>query len=168
MAKVLGLTVVLVGLALAASAQADTVYLRNGQSFWGTDILEVGNSVIVVRPGGELRFPKAEVLRIERLRTTLPQFYGAPETPPPAAPGQAGAPAGPGAAGAAPEAPVAGPEAAPAQGDTSPATSQGGPASPRVPGSGPVQLPPPPLPPAPGERPTQLPATPLRPAPGAR
>jgi len=142
MPKVWGLAVLVVGLAFAASAHADTVYLRDGQSFWGTEILEEGNTVIVVRPGSDLKFPRADVLRIERLRSTLPPFYAAPE-PPPAA-GQAGAP------GAAPGAPAGGPEAPPVPGGTPPPPPPpGAPPPPPPPGSGPIQLPPPPPPPAP-------------------
>lgn len=140
MPRFLGLAVVLVGLAFAASAQADTVYLRDGRSFWGTDVVEAGNSVVVIRPGEELRFPKAAVQRIERLRTTLPSFYSPPE--PPTAPGQPGAPGRPGAPGA----PAEGPAGAPPPGGGPPGAGT----APQAPGSGPVQLPPPPPPPVPG------------------
>ena len=142
MPKLWGLAVMLVGLAFAASAHADTVYLNDGQSYWGTDIYEEGNAVIVVRPGGDLKFPRANVRRIERLRSTLPPFYSAPELPP--APGQAGAP------GAAPGAPAGGQEGPPAPGGTPPPPPAGPVPPPPPPGSGPIQLPPPPPPPAPG------------------
>ena len=140
MPKVWGLAVVLVGLAFAASAHADTVYLRDGQSYWGSDVYEVGNAVIVVRPGGDLKFPRANVQRIERLRSTLPPFYAPPE--PALAPGQAGAP------GAAPGAAAGGQEGPFAPGGTPPPPPSGQMMPP--PSSGPVQLPPPPPPPVPG------------------
>jgi hypothetical protein len=140
MPRVLGLAVVLVGLAFAASAQADTVYLRDGRSFWGSDIVEGETSVVVIRPGEELRFPKAAVQRIERLRTTLPPFYSPPE--PPAASGQPGAPGRPGA----PE----GPGGTLPPGGAPPAAPPGAESVPQAPGAGPVQLPPPPPPPVPG------------------
>ena len=146
MPKVWGLAVVLVGLAFAASAHADTVYLNDGQSYWGTDIYEEGNAVIVIRPGGDLKFPRANVRRIERLRSTLPPFYSAPELPP--APGQAGVPGA--APGAAPGASAGGQEGPPAPGGTPPPPPAGPVPPPPPPGSGPIQLPPPPPPPVPG------------------
>jgi hypothetical protein len=147
MSKLWGLAVMLVGLAFAASAHADTVYLKNGQSYWGSDIYEEGGTVVVVRPGGELKFPRGNVQRIERLRSTLPPFYAPPEPPP--APAQAGA------SGAAAGAPAAegqggGQEGPPTPGGTPPAPPAGQMPPPPPPGSGPIQLPPPPPPPAPG------------------
>jgi hypothetical protein len=143
MPKLWGLAVVLVGLAFAASAHADTVYLKNGQSYWGNDIYEEGDTVIVARPGGDLKFPRANVQRIERLRSTLPPFYAPPEPPP--APAQAGAP------GAAPGAPAAGGQAGGQEGPPTPGGTPPPPPAEQVtpppsPGSGPIQLPPPPPP----------------------
>jgi len=151
MSKLWGLAAMLVGLAFATSAHADTVYLKNGQSYWGTDIYEAGGAVIVVRPGGDLKFPQANVQRIERLRSTLPPFYTPPE--PPSAPVRAGAP------GAAPGAPAAGAQAEgqegpPTPGGTPPPPPAGQPPPPPPPSSGPIQLPPPPSPPPPGASPT--------------
>lgn len=141
------LTVVLA----AADARGDTLYLKDGQSVWGKDIYEEGDSVVVVRPGGDLRFPKSQVDRIERTRTTLPPFYSPPTTAPAAPPapggGPAGAPGGPPAPGAPPA--TGGPSAPPAApGGTSPPAPAGesSPATP-PPATGPTQLPPPPAPP---------------------
>lgn len=74
-------TVAVVALcALAAEAYADTVYLTNGESVWGREVMEDGETVIVVRPSGTLRVPKRDVKRIERERMSLPKHY----QPPPA------------------------------------------------------------------------------------
>jgi len=118
--------VALAWVVMAAHARADTVYLKDGKSIWGTDTYEEGDSVIVVRPGGEVKIPKAEVSRIERSRSSLAPHY----LPPGTAPG----PASGGSGDATP--PPAG----------SPARSPGGPAP--SPG-GPTALPPAPTPPPP-------------------
>ena len=149
---------VLMACLTATPARADTVFLRDGQSVWGSEVYEEGDSVVVVRPGGELRFPKGEVTGIEGVRTSLPPFYsppgsssapaagaGTPEAPGlPAAPGPVGSPVPPpptggpsGSASPPPGAPAASPSPAP-------------PLSPPYPGAGPTQLPPPPAPPMPG------------------
>ncbi|HEX9900823.1 MAG TPA: hypothetical protein VGC81_16475 [Candidatus Methylomirabilis sp.] len=118
--------VALAWVVMAAHARADTVYLKDGKSIWGTDTYEEGDSVIVVRPGGEVKIPKGEVSRIERSRSSLLPHYVLPGT----APG----PSSGGSGDATP--PPAG----------SPATSPGGPAP--SPG-GPTALPPAPTPPPP-------------------
>ncbi len=128
---------------IATEARADTVYLKDGRSFWGTETYEEGDVVVVVRPGGNLSFPKAQVNRIERLRSTLPPYYSPPS---PSAPGQAGTPGvlpppGPAA--------TPGPPAIPG-GSTAPPAPPGGTPVPTSPGPGPTQLPPPPPPPPPG------------------
>ncbi len=139
---------------IAADARADTVYLVDGRSVWGKEVYEEGDKVIVVRPGGDLTFPKAEVSRIERLRSTLPPFY----VPPAGAPAEASPPgAGPTAAPGTPATPgapaAAGPTGPPATagGASAPPTPPGG-APPSAPpaATGPAQLPPPPPPPPPG------------------
>jgi hypothetical protein len=99
----------LVGVVLATGARADTVFLTDGQTIWGREVLEEGDSVVIVRPGGDLRIPKSQVSRIERMQSTLPPFYTPPGTPSegdrssggrtasgvgaPSAPGPAGGPA---------------------------------------------------------------------------
>jgi len=65
-------------LVLAVEAHADTVYLKNGQTVWGTEVLEEGDTVFVVRPGEKLRFPKGDVSRIERSRASIPRYYEPP------------------------------------------------------------------------------------------
>ena len=115
MPKVVGLAVLL-WVALAATAEADTVFLKNGESVWGSSTYEDGDAVIVVRPSGKLRIPKADVSRVDGLKSSLPPFYSPPGT----ATGATEAPGGPGA-------PVA-PGAMPAPG-TPGATTAGAPAS---------------------------------------
>jgi hypothetical protein len=65
---------------LAVEAYADTVYLKNGETVWGREVTEEGETVIVVRPSGTLRFPKRDVSRIERERTSIPKHYEPPTT----------------------------------------------------------------------------------------
>ena len=125
---------VLVGVVVATDARGDTVYLRDGRSFWGTETLEDGDSVVVVRPGGDLRFPKAQVTRIERLRSTLPPFY----TPPGAATPEGGPTGAPTAAAA----PAGGPSVVPA-----PSGVSALPPPQATPLPAPTALPPPPSPP---------------------
>jgi hypothetical protein len=71
---------------LAVEAHADTVFLKDGQTVWGKEITEEGDTVIVVRPGETLRFPKRDVDRIERWRLSVPKYY----EPPTAGAGSAG------------------------------------------------------------------------------
>ncbi|MGE5849545.1 MAG: hypothetical protein ACM362_05410 [Candidatus Methylomirabilota bacterium] len=111
---------------MASNAQADTVYLKDGRSLWGTDTYEEGDTVVLVRPGGEMKIPKDEVNRIERTRSSLIPHYQVP--------GTGSAPTGEGPGGAAP-APGGSPAAAP----RGPAPSPGGPTA----------LPPAPTPPPP-------------------
>ena len=59
-------------LVLAVEAHADTVFLKDGQTVWGREVTEEGDTVIVVRPGETLRFPKRDVNRIERWRLSVP------------------------------------------------------------------------------------------------
>ena len=66
-------------LLLATEAHADTVYLKDGQTVWGTEITEQDDTVIVSRPSGPLRIPRRDVARIERPKLSFPQFY-APST----------------------------------------------------------------------------------------
>jgi hypothetical protein len=129
---------------MAADAGADTVYLKDGQSVWGKEAYEEGDSVVVVRPGGDLRFPKAEVSRIEPTRSTLPPFYSPPAEPPASAAGPEGPPGVP--------APPGGPQATPLPPGGAPLPVPPGGPSPVTPppGTGPTQLPPPPAPPPPG------------------
>jgi hypothetical protein len=112
-------------LGMAVEAHADTVYLKDGRRVWGKETYEEGDTIVVVRPGGDLRFPKSDVGRIETMRSTLPPFYSTPT-------GES----------AAPGAPATGPAGAPG----APAAPGGAPA----PGTAPTALPPPPAPPPPG------------------
>ncbi len=65
-------------LVLVVEARADTVYLKDGQTVWGREVTEEGDTVIVVRPGETLRFPRGDVDRIERWRLSVPKFYEPP------------------------------------------------------------------------------------------
>ena len=123
---------------LAAEAHADTLYLKDGQTVWGAEVVEEGETAIVLRPGEALRFPMRDVSRIERSRLSIPRYF----EPPPGGVTPIGdrviqSPAPPAAAaGASP----------PAQG---PATA-GGPAGPPAPLT-PTRLPAPPPPPGAGQ-----------------
>jgi len=87
---------------LAAEAHADTLYLKDGQTVWGAEVVEEGETAIVLRPGEALRFPMRDVSRIERSRLSIPRYFepptgGAAPTgdrviqPPPPPPVEAGA-----------------------------------------------------------------------------
>ncbi|RPI10570.1 MAG: hypothetical protein EHM71_03190, partial [Zetaproteobacteria bacterium] len=65
-------------LALAAEARADTLYLKDGRTVWGSEIGDEGDQVVVRRSGETLRFPKGEVVRIERSRVSIPRYYEPP------------------------------------------------------------------------------------------
>jgi hypothetical protein len=131
--------IIVAWLVLAVEAHADTVYLKDGQSYWGSEIVEVGDTVVVKRPGGALRFSKNEVLRIERAQISIPRFYAPPgggESVQPTA-GPTHAPERPSPPAATLQQP-AGPEPTTAGSPASP--SSGGP----PPGPTPTLLPPPP------------------------
>lgn len=144
---------------LATEVEADTIVLKNGQNVWGTEAYEEGDSVIVVRPGGSVKIPKADVSRIDRARSSLPPYYIPPSAQ--TGPSGAGAPPGaPGVPGAAPAAGGTGASAAgpaPSGGDAGQAPAPSTPGTPSTPAttggtspapaSGPSQLPPPPPPP---------------------
>lgn len=145
---------VLAAVLVATAANADTVYLKNGEDIWGRDVYEEGDSVIILRPGRDIRVPKGEVSRIERARTSLPPFYeppapaSAPATGPAGAPPAPGLPAAPGSVGS-PAPPAA------AEGPGTPPPPPSGAIAPAVPSprAGPTELPPPPPPPMPGSLP---------------
>ena len=147
MRRILVLAAALAWVVVATEARGDMVYLTDGQGVWGKDVYEEGDWVVVERPGGSLRFPKGQVNRIERTRSSLPPFYTPPEGAPatPSAPaGPAGAPGAPGTPGQ-PGAPPASP------GARSPSGSGAGSSRATTPPStGPTALPPAPAPPPPG------------------
>ncbi len=145
MRGILVLAAALAWVVVATEARGDMVYLKDGQGIWGKDIYEEGDSVIVVRPGGDLRFPKGQVDRIERTRSSLPPFYTPPEAAPATPPAPAAGPAGtPGAAGQ-PGAPPASPGGA-----SPPGSATGSSQATTPPATGPTALPPAPAPPPPG------------------
>jgi hypothetical protein len=63
---------------LAAEAHADTLYLNDGQTVWGAEVVEEGETVVVLRPGEALRFPRRDVSRIERSRLSIPRYFEPP------------------------------------------------------------------------------------------
>ena len=67
-------------LALATIAYADTVYLADGRTVWGSEVRVQDDTVIVERADGTLRIPKSEVTRLERAQMSIPAFYFAPGT----------------------------------------------------------------------------------------
>jgi hypothetical protein len=93
--------VVALGLAAAGPARADTVYFKNGTSMWGEDAVEEGDQVSIVRGGQIVKFPKADVLRIEKRRTNMPDYKVDLPPPTPAAGPARGGPAVPPAGAAA-------------------------------------------------------------------
>jgi len=110
--------VALAWVVMAADARADTVYLKDGRSMWGTDTYEEGDSVILVRPGEIVKIPKAQVTRIEKSRSSVPPHYSPPGTAPaPSGEGPGGAPGAPGGAtsppGGSPTTPPRGPAPSP-------------------------------------------------------
>ena len=123
-------------LLLAAEAHADTVYLKDGQIVWGSEITEQGGTVIVSRPTGSLRIPSSDVIRIERAHLSIPQFYSPPagESGPPAGGEDAVADRRPSSAGT----PGAG------QGAAAPGAPPGSPPPGQTGGLTPTLLPPPP------------------------
>lgn len=160
MRRILVLAAALAWIVVATEARGDMVYLKDGQSIWGKDAYEEGDSVVVVRPGGDLRFPKAQVSRIERTRSSLPPFYTPPESVPPApaagpagaagtpgTPGTPGAPAPAGSPGAPPA--TGGPSAPPAapEGTSGSGSAGGSSRATTPPATGPTALPPAPPPP---------------------
>ncbi len=176
-------TLLLNGVAVT-SARADTVHFKNGTSMWVEEAEVDGDQVIVTRGGRQERFPMADVAKVEKKRTNMPEYrVDVPPTsagPPAAAPGApGGAPAPglgapgapgagvdprtggvppPGAPGSRPSfggPPVAGPPGAFPGGP--PGSFPGGP-----PGSGQPSLGPPGAggPPASGARPGQIPISP--------
>lgn len=114
----------LMGIAVAVPAYADTVYLKDGQILWAPEVFEEGQTVVVLRPSGKVVVPRADVEKIERARISMPRYYEPPaqDTAKPQAPA-ATTPAAPGApptappppppVAAAPDAPRPAPEAVP-------------------------------------------------------
>jgi hypothetical protein len=80
----LWITAILTVLSLAPEASADTVYLKDGQTVWGSEVVEQAGAVIIERADGEIRIPKNNVARIERARMSIPPFYAQPGTEHPA------------------------------------------------------------------------------------
>jgi len=151
MSKILVLVAALAWIVLATDVCADTVYLKNGQSLWGREAYEEGDVVVIVRPGGEVRIPKSQVNRIERLQSTLPPFFTPPEdkssTQEPSQRTLQPGPAG-GRPTTAPGTPAPGSPGAPG-GELSPPPTTGAPVPPRTTSEGTRPQPPPP-PPTPG------------------
>lgn len=122
--RALQLVMVTAVLIASGPACADTVYLRNGQSIWGSEVLEDGADVVIVRPSGTTRVPKVQVDRVQRVKSSLPPHYLVPAEPAPS-------PAAP--AVAAPNAPASAP-ASPSP--AAPETTEPAPAEPTRPPGG--------------------------------
>ena len=73
----------------AETALADRIYFRDGTSVWGESAEELESEVTIFQGGRTLRFPKADVVQIERKRTNLPD-YNVVVPPPPIAPDPSG------------------------------------------------------------------------------
>jgi hypothetical protein len=78
--RILWIVAILGWLTLATRTYADTVYLTDGRTVWGTEVRVQGDAVIVERADGALRIPKSEVTRLERAQMSIPPFYFAPGT----------------------------------------------------------------------------------------
>ncbi len=65
------------------TAGADMVYFKNGTSLWAEAADVEGDEVAVFRGGHTVRFPKADVERIEKKRTNLPDYHVNVPPPPP-------------------------------------------------------------------------------------
>ncbi len=90
----------LVCLCFVPIAKADTVYLKNGDTVWGSEVTETDAIVLVYRAGEKLELRKVDVDRIERARLSIPRYYAAPEGGGFTASAPAmGAPGGPGVSG---------------------------------------------------------------------
>jgi hypothetical protein len=90
---------------MAGHASADTVYLKNGEALWAREVIEEGDSVVLVRGGEKMVVPRGQVDRIERAHISIPRYYEPPAQ-------DTAKPQGPPAGGAAPVG-QAGPPAAP-------------------------------------------------------
>ena len=121
------------GMATVGTARADMIYFKNGTSMWGEEAEAEGDQIVLTRGGRTLKFPMADVERVEKKRTNMPAYKL--DVPPiqafPSPPG----------GGPAPGAPAPGVPAGPP-----PAISPSGPGSPQgaipIPGAGPASPPP--------------------------
>ena len=84
-----------------ATVRADMVYFKDGTSLWGEDAWVERDEVVIFEGGRTRRFPQADVDRIEKKRTNLPD-YRVTVPPAPAAPEPPAAPPGPSAVPGAP------------------------------------------------------------------
>ena len=73
----------------AETARADRIYFRDGTSVWGESAEELESEVTIFQGGRTLRFPKADVVKVERKRTNMPD-YNVVVPPPPIAPDPSG------------------------------------------------------------------------------
>ncbi len=101
----------LLSLGMARTAGADTIYFKNGTSTWVEEANVEEKEVVATRGGRTLRFPLAEVDRVEKKRTNMPEYRV--DAPPPVPPSPVAGPGGPGAPGGAPALPPPGEPGAP-------------------------------------------------------
>jgi hypothetical protein len=64
----------LAGSLLAVAAAADSVYLKNGQSFEGVEAVVAGDTVQIELEIGRLRLPMSKVERIDEVNSTLGEY----------------------------------------------------------------------------------------------
>ena len=62
------------GLLLPITAVADSVYLKNGESFEGVEAVVTGDTVQIDLPIGSLRLPMSKVDRVEEVDSTLGEY----------------------------------------------------------------------------------------------
>ena len=132
--RIVWIVAILGWLTLATRTYADTVYLTDGRTVWGTEVHVQGDTVIVERADGALRIPKSQVIRFERPQMSIPPFYLSPGTEVSARPVD-----NPGAAPDRPPAGVSASREAPRAAEQSPPVAEEAPPQPP-----PVAPPPPP------------------------
>ena len=133
----LWIAAVLTGLTMAPEACADTVYLRDGQTVWGLEVVEQGGAVLVERADGDSDSRRLMLPRSNEPQISIPPFYAQPGTEYPTPPvATAQKPAGESATPsngreAASEAPATEPPPSPPIVSPPPPPTLGGPWSPR-------------------------------------
>jgi len=103
---------------------------------WGEEAEEEGNEVLLTRGGQTLRFPRADVDRIEKKTTNMPGYHVDLPPPGPAAPGAGQGRPGPGGPAAPPGAPAAAPGGPPSATPRASGPPPGAPPAPGAPGGG--------------------------------
>ena len=76
MRSVLGLFVFLVSIAVAATAIADVVHLKDGRKFEGEIVTDDGAKVVVKTRFGEVTIERSKVARIEKTVSQVEDLFG--------------------------------------------------------------------------------------------